>query len=80
MRTFLGIVVAPFLGAALVTTLVMKPLPRAIACECTPDAFWVIEDVKVEGAQAPWPQDGQLYPGRLSLWAEGTTINLSYEP
>lgn len=84
MRTFTWLVVAPFLGAALLTAALLtagfEPVPRAFACDCVGDGFWVVEDVSVEGADAPWPEQGHLYPDRFSLWAEGTSLEISYSP
>jgi hypothetical protein len=80
MRKLIGLVIAPFVGAALLTSVVGPRLHRAQACDCAGDGFWVVEDVEVEGAEAPWPKDGHLYPERLSLWAEGTSVDLVYAP
>lgn len=80
LRTLIRLVLAPFLGAALITTLFTQPLPVAWACECVGDAFWVVDDVTVQGADAPWPKDGHLYPDRLSLWAQGFKFDLEYTP
>lgn len=81
MRTLIWLIIAPFLAAAAVTTLfITKPLPVAWACECVGDDFWVVDDVTTEGEDAPWPKDGHLYPGRLSLWAQNVKFDLEYAP
>jgi len=54
---------------------------RAHACECVPDGFWVLERALVEpGDAAIWPQDGHVYPDRVSLWGPGQNLNLRYTP
>lgn len=80
MRTLFWLVLAPFLGAAVVTLMSGHSLPSARACECGGDSFWVVEDVAVQGAVADWPAEGHLYPDRLQLWAAGFHLELDYDP
>jgi len=80
MQRLVWLVLAPFVGAGIVTTLVGPRLHAAHACSCVPDQFWVVEDVTVEGAPAAFPANGHLYPDRLHLWAEGFQVDLEYSP
>lgn len=80
MRRLVLVVVAPFVGAALLTAMVRPQPPIAHACECVGDGVWVVEDVTVTGAAADFPTEGHLNPDRMSLWAPGVRLDVVYGP
>ena len=72
----------PMLAGALIgATLNRGP---AHACECDNHEFWVVQRVAVASTQpeiddsALWPEEGQLYPGRLALWQPGHNLDVVY--
>jgi hypothetical protein len=71
---------APFIAGTLGAILLTNAFPTAHACECSPDAFWVLEGVETEGQPLSWPRDGHLYSERLALWAQGFSIDIDYAP
>jgi hypothetical protein len=74
-------ILPPMLAGALIGATLDRG--TAHACECSHE-FWVVQRVAVGSTQpevddgALWPEEGQLSPGRLSLWQPGQSLNVAY--
>jgi hypothetical protein len=76
-----ALILAPLVFGAALGLLLRLSFAASVAkaCDCSPDALWVLGDVAVEGPAVQWPKDGHLYPGNLNLWAEGFSIKVAYK-
>ena len=51
---------APFIAGTVGAILLTNAFPTVHACDCTPDAFWVLDGAETEGQALSWPTDGHL--------------------